>query len=153
MLTEFGVEFSHRGHASGRSDETCATCHSGLRGGPDRRLGQGHRACGDKACHGQGAAAPPLAQCESCHREGLLSARDEHQAQERWSVLRFVHDGKHAEDKGGARLSCERCHVGASAAESIAAIASPKKNTCRPCHDGNTAFKMTGHSCGRCHVK
>jgi hypothetical protein len=32
-------------------------------------------------------------------------------------------------------------------------IETPPKKTCAPCHDGRTAFKMTGHGCARCHAK
>ena len=38
-----------------------------------------------------------------------------------------------------------------AAARTVDVIERPAKPTCAPCHDGQTAFKLTGHSCGRCH--
>ena len=39
-----------------------------------------------------------------------------------------------------------------SSSTSLADMAKPAKNTCARCHDGRAAFKLTGHTCGRCHI-
>jgi Cytochrome c7 and related cytochrome c len=136
VRSEFGVELAHATH----DVVDCARCHTGIRGGPAMRLGQGHDTCGTAGCH-----AGKLDACTSCHIAGLLPARDARRQGAAWSVARrFRH-----ETHGFA--TCTSCHTDVPGAATIAAIAAPKKPTCAPCHDGGQAFKMTGHGCARCH--
>jgi c(7)-type cytochrome triheme protein len=143
LATEFGAEFSHAAHLDGappRMAAGCAACHAGIPGGSERRIGAGHAAC---ACHG--VEAPRLDACTSCHKLGLLPARDLRRGSDPWSVAaKFRHDANH-------NISCARCHPTADAARAVDVIETPKKPACAGCHDGKTAFKMTGHACARCH--
>jgi c(7)-type cytochrome triheme protein len=143
LQSEFGAEFSHAAHLDGmppRMAATCAACHGGIPGGSDRRIGAGHAAC---ACHA--LEAPRLDGCSACHKLGLLPARDLRRERDPWSVAaKFRHDAAHA-------VSCGRCHPTAAEARTVDVIETPKKAACADCHDGRTAFKMTGHACARCH--
>lgn len=142
VRSEFGVEFSHGSHAS---DGKCATCHTGIAGGPEMRLGGGHATCATAGCHQQAE----LDRCERCHVPGLLDARDERRRTAKWSVAAtFRHAGA-----GHGATECGACHATAAAAKTVAEIAPPAKATCAPCHDGARSFKMTGHGCARCHAK
>jgi c(7)-type cytochrome triheme protein len=151
--TEFGVEFSHGGHLEGTPPLVaggCDSCHVGIRGGPDERLGNGHASCAGARCHGGGPtvgpAKPGFADCTACHRAGLLPTRDRRRAEAPWSVAgRFRHDVPHT------RPSCTTCHTTAAAARTVDVIETPRKTTCAPCHDGTAAFKLTGQACARCH--
>jgi hypothetical protein len=61
-----------------------------------------------------------------------------------WSVRQRFHHATHT-------APCATCHVDMSA-PSIADLATPAKATCAGCHEGRTAFKLTGTTCTRCHV-
>ncbi|HKA86995.1 MAG TPA: cytochrome c3 family protein [Haliangiales bacterium] len=143
VATEFGSAFSHAAHLDGippRTAAGCASCHAGIPGGSERRIGAGHAAC---ACH---AVEPPRFEaCTSCHQLGLLPERDRRRETDAWSVAAsFRHDANH-------EAACGRCHPTAAAARAVDVIETPKKAACAPCHDGKMAFKMTGHACARCH--
>jgi c(7)-type cytochrome triheme protein len=139
LRTEFGAIFSHAGHTVGE----CKTCHTGIPGGPERRIGVGHAACA--ACHQQ--TAPALAACTGCHQLGLLPQRDTRRVNDPWSAaMQFRHDSNHA-------IACARCHPTAAAARTVDVIETPKKPACEGCHEGKTAFKMTGHDCAGCHAR
>jgi hypothetical protein len=143
--TEFGVDFDHRAHAT-RTRKACADCHGGIAGGSDRRVGRGHVACARAGCHApDGGPAPQLSACGSCHVAGLLDERAVAKRARRWSVAgRFAHSTH-------AQTPCADCHDVDAAR--LAEIRSPGKAACAPCHDGEKAFKMTGHGCARCHGK
>ena len=51
---------------------------------------------------------------------------------------------------GGQPLACATCHGDLRGADATA-LPTPGKATCAPCHDGTTAFKLTGTHCARCH--
>jgi c(7)-type cytochrome triheme protein len=149
---EFGARFSHKGH--GASDATCASCHPAR---PSGRFGQvsGHDTCSGKGCHLASAGArPPLGECAGCHQRGLTRDHARSRRARRWSVrARFSHQGHRNEPAEPTRaLSCTGCHTGVAEATSLADLAPPAKPTCARCHDGTTAFKLTGHACSRCHV-
>jgi c(7)-type cytochrome triheme protein len=91
-----------------------------------------------------GGVAPTLATCGGCHTLGLAAARVHDRELAPWSVRRAFDHGAHT---GSA---CASCHVDVAAADP-AAMPTPAKATCAPCHDGKTAFKLTGTSCKRCH--
>ncbi|HEY6178436.1 MAG TPA: cytochrome c3 family protein, partial [Kofleriaceae bacterium] len=56
----------------------------------------------------------------------------------------------HARAADGQPLACVACHVELHGPD-VAVLATPAKATCAPCHDGTTAFKLTGITCTRCH--
>jgi len=156
--TEFGVEYSHAGHAGRGEPRPCTSCHVGLAGGgPELRLGKGHASCTGQGCHNAGkgvtGAAPTLDACASCHVSGLLPGREALQERRAWSVTSRFHHARHQRDAAGAALPCEACHTDAPAAKTVREISPPTKPRCAPCHDGRVAFKMTGHGCARCHGK
>ena len=156
--TEFGAEFSHRAHLAARPapiDAPCTRCH---RPAPDGRFEtrSGHAACAGARCHGpaRGGAAPRLSSCSGCHSLGRAAARERAQADRRWSVRqRFTHAPHAAEPGAPARpVRCTECHAATLASDRLAAMQPPRKQSCARCHDGRTSFKLTGHTCGRCHT-
>ena len=140
--TEFGAVMPHRRHAE--RGLTCTGCH---RVGTERRElrpPRGHATCTGDGCHTASASAPSpaLDDCTGCHRAGLVDARILDRQGADWTVrARFLH-APHSAD-------CETCHSRVWDVDGFPAP--PPKSTCAPCHDGTTAFKMTGHGCARCH--
>jgi c(7)-type cytochrome triheme protein len=153
--TEFGATLDHGKHTA-----PCTSCHVLTTATTQLRPPRGHRACTGKACHAvTGGPAPLLGACESCHRQGLALDRQMERDAAPWSVrTRFDH-ASHARASGGSPVGCEACHVdvrspngaGAAGLPDVLALATPPKTTCAPCHDGTTAFKLTGTTCTRCH--
>jgi hypothetical protein len=140
--TEFGATMPHRTHAP--LGLACATCHAGADGERELRPPHGHATCSGEACHGKGRAtpAPSLESCDGCHRAGLVAARVQERLGAKWTVrARFSH-APHAAD-------CTTCH--ATVWDVDGPPPSPEKASCRACHDGKAAFKMTGHRCAQCH--
>lgn len=150
--TEFGANLDHGAHPG-----ACTTCHSLRTARAQLRPPRGHRACTTAGCHAVvGGPAPQLGDCARCHVPGLAEDRAARRGAAVWSVrARFDHashtrtspDATHPE---GAELACTSCHDDLSA-PSVASLATPRKQTCVPCHDGTTAFKVTGTGCTRCH--
>jgi len=144
--TEFEVRFPHALHRA-----TCARCHTAR---PSGRFGQvdGHAACSGSGCHARsGGARPALTECASCHQRGGGDTRS--RRARRWSVReRFTHR-KHFSEPSDARraVACAECHTTVARATGLADLRPPAKATCARCHDGGAAFKLTGHSCNRCH--
>lgn len=136
--TEFGARFSHAAHAA-RGASDCAACHG--------ERARGHAGCAGDACHAREGGSPPaLTECAACHERGVIERRVAAAARAPWSVrARFTHD-RH----DGA---CTDCHLGVERASGIDDVPTPPKRTCAPCHDGTTAFKLTGHDCARCHAR
>jgi len=137
----FTIGFDHLAHGS---PEDCQRCHSGRIGGstPSR-----HSGCAGSACHLPGKGpAPRLEQCSSCH----LAAVDDRREANPWSVAAsFDHDRHRTDPRTAQALPCRSCHVGTLGPP--AEMPTPAKAQCAPCHDGKTAFKITGHSCRKCH--
>jgi c(7)-type cytochrome triheme protein len=155
--TEFGAEFSHRAHLAGarpRVDAPCTDCH---RAAPDGRFqgSPGHATCAGPRCHGPTrGAAPRLSSCSGCHVLGLSAGRERSRNARRWSVRQRFSHAPHATEPGApARpLPCTECHARTVDADRLADIPPPRKQACARCHDGRTSFKLTGHTCARCHV-
>ena len=155
--SEFGVDFSHRAHLSGSPAPLAASCARCHRPAPEGRFqpSAGHAACAGARCHAQkGGASPPLAECSRCHSLGLIARHELAQRQRRWSVRpRFTHQPHATEPLAPDRpVACTDCHAAALQSTSLADMAKPAKQTCARCHDGRAAFKLTGHTCGRCHI-
>lgn len=150
--TEFGATLDHAKHAG-----LCIGCHALTTATTQLRPPRGHRACTGKACHAvAGGPAPQLGACERCHRAGLALDRQVARLAAPWSVrTKFDHasharQSRQSQTSGGSALACEACHVDLHAPDVIA-LPTPPKATCAPCHDGTTAFKLTGTTCTRCH--
>ncbi|MEJ7600620.1 MAG: cytochrome c3 family protein [Kofleriaceae bacterium] len=144
--SEFGATIDHKKHAS-----PCAKCHSLATATAQLRPPRGHASCTGTGCHAKtGGVAPKLATCDGCHQLGLVERRVAQQLTATWSVrARFDHT-KHTRDQAGNALPCVSCHVDLTS-PTVQSLTSPPKSTCAPCHDGGTAFKLTGTSCTRCH--
>lgn len=148
--TEHGARMPHAKH-----HQPCASCHVLATGTRELRPPRGHAACVGTGCHAASATspAPKLDDCEGCHRAGLIEARNQLRLDARWSVrARFKH-GAHALDKDGTALACDRCHTGVAESTEMTDVPTPAKATCTGCHDGATAFKVTGTGCPKCHGK
>jgi c(7)-type cytochrome triheme protein len=145
--TEFGARLDHGKHGG-----PCASCHQRATATRQLRPPRGHAACSGDGCHATSAAGPtpPLTDCTACHERGLVAARILARLAAPWTTRAQFDHAAHRGDPT-APLACGRCHVGADAAPSIAAMPTPPKASCAPCHDGQTSFKLTGTSCGRCH--
>ncbi|HEU0033215.1 MAG TPA: cytochrome c3 family protein [Kofleriaceae bacterium] len=145
ITTEFGANLDH-----GKHPGACTTCHSLTTRLTELRPARGHRACSDAKCHAiQGGPAPQLTACEGCHRRGLADERQRLRLATTWSVrAKFVH-APHLQSRG-ADVACTRCHTDMTS-QLVLGLAVPTKATCAPCHDGDTAFKLTGTTCTRCH--
>jgi c(7)-type cytochrome triheme protein len=144
-VTEFGATLDHQKHP-----ETCTGCHKLTTQTTQLRTPRGHGACTGKACHALGSGpTPKLDACAGCHRLGLSATRTAQRTSAAWSVrARFDHAPHTKVDD--RELACTTCHV-ALGAPTVLELAAPTKATCAPCHDGKTAFKVTGTQCVRCH--
>ena len=144
--SEFGASLDHKKHG-----KPCTSCHSLATAAAQLRAPRGHRSCTGAGCHAKATGAKPhLAKCDGCHQLGLTEQRTTQQLTAAWSVrARFDHT-THKKNKTGAAMPCVACHVDLSS-PSVLSLASPPKSTCAPCHDGDTAFKLTGTTCKRCH--
>jgi hypothetical protein len=139
---EFAVRFSHRQHLGNAVTQArCTGCHRRER---DHRLARpDHRACVGGDCHQNDRGTPPMSDCDACHQSASARPPPGPAGADRWSVrARFRHRTHPSR--------CESCHrlPGPSAPD---ALPRPGKAQCAPCHNGDVAFKMTGHSCARCH--
>lgn len=145
--SDFGAALSHRVHQA----TPCARCHRLDTATRELRPPRGHAACSDAACHRAGAGPTPhLDDCLACHAPGREAARAAERLRAPYAVrARFRHAPHRT--AGGAEVACTTCHDRVAEADTIDAIAAPRKPACAPCHDGATAWKMSGHGCARCH--
>lgn len=144
--TEFGATLDHTKHPG-----TCVACHSLRTVSSQLRPARGHRACTTAGCHAiSGGPAPRIGACESCHALGLHAQRVALRIQPAWSVRTTFDHAPHLRAKDGSTVACVTCHDDVSGS-SVLALPAPAKKTCVPCHDGATAFKLTGTTCTRCH--
>ncbi|HEX4419967.1 MAG TPA: cytochrome c3 family protein [Kofleriaceae bacterium] len=143
--TEFGATLDHGVHPA-----ACSSCHALTTSTSQLRPPRGHRACTGGACHAvTGGPAPQLGACERCHRAGLALDRQVARLAAPWSVRTTFDHASHARASSGT-LACATCHIDLHAPD-VTALATPPKASCAPCHDGKTAFKLTGTACTRCH--
>jgi hypothetical protein len=65
---------------------------------------------------------------------------------------RFTHR-KHLVEPSDPKkpIACAECHTTVAGSTGLADLRPPAKARCARCHDGGAAFKLTGHSCNRCH--
>ncbi len=144
--TEFGATLDHAKHPG-----ECADCHSLTTAATQLRPPRGHRSCASSKCHAIASGPEPrMTACEGCHRLGRALDRQVARLQAPWSVRTVFDHARHARDRIGAPLLCNACHTDLSGAD-VVALPTPAKATCAPCHDGTTAFKLTGTTCMRCH--
>lgn len=144
--TEFGARLDHGTHRG-----ACTGCHTLATSAVQLRPPRGHRACTTAGCHAvEGGPAPRLVACESCHQLGLSNERIARRMAAAWSVRSQFDHTPHVRGADGATIACTTCHEDLAGA-SLTALASPRKQTCVPCHDGRTAFSLTGTGCTRCH--
>ncbi|TMQ21908.1 MAG: hypothetical protein E6J90_00530 [Deltaproteobacteria bacterium] len=143
--TEFGATLDH-----GKHPGACTRCHALTTPATQLRPPRGHRACTGAGCHAPAAGpAPTLAACERCHRRGRALERQTARLAAPWSVRQAFDHTSHAQ-RDGRPVPCDACHVDLAGPD-VAALATPPKATCAPCHDGTAAFKLTGTTCARCH--
>ncbi len=143
--TELGATIDHRKHAG-----PCTSCHSLTTAAVQLRPPRGHRACIGAGCHAvTGGPAPVMSACEACHAEGRAEGRRRARLAAPWSVRAAFDHAPHRRTKDG-ELACTACHTDLSAPD-LGSLGTPAKATCAGCHDGGTAFKLTGTSCTRCH--
>lgn len=145
--TDLGATLDHAKHPG-----ACASCHSLTTRTTQLRPPRGHRACTGAGCHAvTGGVAPQLGACESCHQVGLAARRTAQRLAAPWSVRAQFDHAPHQRTAADQPLACTTCHTDLAGA-SLEAIPTPAKATCAPCHDGTTAFKLTGTTCTRCHL-
>lgn len=139
--SELGSSLDHTKHAT----TACAACHALATPTTELRPPRGHKACTGAGCHAASGGAPPeLTACEACHQPGLAARREQARLAAPWSVrARFSHTPH-------SRAPCVTCHTDLTGA-TVMDLAAPAKATCVGCHDGTTAFKVTGTACARCH--
>ena len=143
--TEFGATIDHGKHRG-----ACTACHSLTTTTAQLRPPRGHRACLGAGCHAvAGGPAPLMSACEGCHAEGRAEARLRARLAAPWSVRAAFDHAPHRRSKDG-ELACTACHDDLSGPD-LASLRTPAKATCAGCHDGATAFKLTGTTCLRCH--
>ena len=159
--TEFGARFSHKAHLAGakpRLKATCTRCHQLASGKRELRLSRDHAACIGSGCHARvasvkGSAKPPLSACTVCHKLELVRKQQLKRHTARWSVRSKFRHKNHRSEPGATSksLPCQQCHTTVRNSVVLRDVGTPAKKTCMRCHDGGSAFKLTGHKCGRCH--
>ncbi len=143
--TEFGATLDHAQHPA-----ACASCHRLRTASQALRPPRGHTACTTAGCHAvKGGPEPQLASCTACHALDRFATRLAARTAAPWSARASFDHVVHARNADGSELACTVCHR--DLAGDAATLATPPKAACAPCHDGSTAFKLTGTNCGRCH--
>jgi len=144
--TEFGATLDHTKHPG-----ECSACHSLRTRTTQLRPPRGHRACTTAGCHATDKGPEPrIGACEGCHSLGLSAQRVALRTTPPWSVRSTFDHTPHLRAKDGSVVPCASCHTDVSSGNALS-LAAPAKKTCAPCHDGATAFKLTGTTCTRCH--
>jgi hypothetical protein len=129
------IETPHPPHIAARL--ACGVCHPDEAGLSDAPRAD-HALCG--RCHKTGAPTP-LSRCAGCHVP--VATPRVSRPLRAWSTrAAFRHDDTHRKD------NCATCHLAGGAAD----LTPPRMAACAErCHDGATAFKVTGFGCARCH--
>lgn len=153
----FGVEFSHKTHAtyvSGEKRAECSSCHS-VAGA--RTTFPAHREC--YVCHKASGQVNPGekvggASCGECHTAS--GDKKSPSLMSRAYNYRFTHQ-VHAQREG---IVCTECHsvLGGAAANQVS-VAQLREHrgagfqSCGGCHNGRRAFsgELVGNACARCH--
>ena len=136
------LKFSHKLHVVENEIE-CSECHkmddNGKMQNPDMDK------CGD--CHDIGDVDNPTKHCLMCHT--LKSAKNDYSVEntvnpkpKSYADLIFTHE-PHEDYK------CSVCHKGLDKTKSLRKISWPKMDTCKKCHNGDTA----PIDCDTCHKK
>jgi len=161
--TEFGAHFSHKAHLTGakpRMKANCARCHQLASGKRELRPPRDHASCTGAGCHARvatvkGSAKPALNNCKACHSLELMRKHQLKRHTARWSVRskfrHAAHKTRPLAGKRGQPLACQQCHSSILNSVVLRDVGTPQKKTCMGCHNGATAFKLTGHKCARCH--
>jgi len=137
----FGATLDHDKHAG-----DCTRCHSLTTKDAELRMPHGHAACTGSACHAAtGGPAPALGECRACHALGRNAARVAARAADPWSVRTAFSHTPHAQ------AACTTCHTDLHGGN-VVELATPPKPTCASCHDGASAFSLTGTTCRKCHT-
>ena len=143
--SEFVVGISHQSHR--KTD--CDTCHFVRKPPPEAPVPPGvlapsHRLCAD--CH-EKEYPPKMTSCGACHE--LPASMTE--TDDAWRVAAsFSHDAHRVDLRNQQPLACEVCHAEVSSSN-VVPPPRPKKKSCETCHQGSTAFNVTGFECYRCH--
>jgi hypothetical protein len=151
--TEFGARFSHRAHLGGASPRiawSCERCHDG-QGDAVAARATDHASCRGDGCHDRGRT-PTLTDCGGCHVARLVSRHAAERTARRFAVRGRFRHAAHRAATAGVTPSCSACHD-VLLADGLDDLPGPAKARCAPCHDGERAFKMTGHGCIRCHER
>ena len=146
--TEFGAMLDHDKHKS----TACIACHKLRTAVAELRPPRGHSSCMGSGCHAPKAGpAPRFETCSGCHRMGLAAEREAARTEAPWSVRRAFAHATHERTPDQKDLACTACHAQLSG--SLLELPTPRKAACLPCHDDKqSAFKLTGTTCSRCHA-
>ncbi len=145
--SEFGATLDHAHHPS-----ACTSCHTLTTATTQLRPARGHGSCMTAGCHAmRGGPAPQLGACEACHALGLTARRVALRMSAPWSVRATFDHAPHQRASDGSAIACAACHDDLEG-KHVTDLPAPPKKQCAPCHDGTTAFKLTGTSCTRCHT-
>ncbi len=136
------LKFSHKLHVIDNEIE-CSECHkmddNGNMSNPTMDT------CSD--CHDIGDVDNPTKDCLKCHT--LQGAKKDYEVEntvkpkpKSYADLIFTHD-PHTDYK------CSRCHKGIEKAKKLTSISWPSMDTCKQCHNGDTA----PIECDTCHKK
>lgn len=165
------LSFSHDQHLNPNAEAqdkgyelTCDDCHPAVKGKAGRRGQPGHAQC--IKCHNPREVKPHVDKdCAGCHdsaesldrRAQAKALLAEHSRRsDRSTDLVFGHEEHMALFPDGAPKACERCHVGARTAKTMADIEPQRMADCLTCHRG-LERKMGQDSvrldrCRTCHV-
>lgn len=158
-VSSFVAGFSHKDHTDripSLKEGDCSSCHPTQAGqpakaAPARRIKDGaytpaaHAQC--SSCHKN--LEPKMDNCAGCHRapEGGGEAAQKAGNPMMWRVgAKFTHD-----EHGKRGMKCDNCHQGVMDVAAGKPAPRPTKKGCEGCHNGETAFGVTGHDCARCH--
>ncbi|HEX4450894.1 MAG TPA: cytochrome c3 family protein [Kofleriaceae bacterium] len=133
--SELGATLDHDKHPG-----DCTSCHRLRTKAAELQLPRGHAACA--GCHQ--VTPPTLDDCKGCHALGRVAARLATRAADPWSVRATFEHAAHQPAR------CTSCHTDLHGAD-VTLMAAPTKPTCATCHDGTTAFSLTGTTCRKCH--
>jgi c(7)-type cytochrome triheme protein len=146
--TEFGARFPHRTHLAGATPliaDPCSHCHQVASGDRELGLPRDHTTCSGAGCHDPAGASRVLRDnCDGCHVTDLMRTWTATRLSAEWTVRAKFRHAPHTD-------ACVTCHDSVIDSTSLSDIRPPRKQTCAECHDGSQAFKLTGHSCARCH--